>query len=180
MKVQGDDILSDVTEKTSRSLKATAAVVIAVKLFDVPVYDLRVLNVNLPPNLFDVTSFALILYMMITLVMYWRVDYLLWCHGSMMSAMNAIEGRLRSIKDVITDVEQFLKREVVDNVKFIQDQLGSMKVSVLEYRRSLAKTTWWVRFIIVGFHLAIPLTLGVFALWLVAEGAWAALSNLAG
>jgi hypothetical protein len=137
-----------------------------------------VLNVDLPPNLFDVISFALLAYMMIILVMYWRVDYLLWRDGSMMTTMNAIEEHLRSIKDVITDVEEFLKREVVDNVKYIEDQLGGMKVSVLDYRRSIAKTTGWVRFIIFGIHLAIPLGLGLFAAWLVAEGACAALSNL--
>ena len=139
----------------------------------------RFLNVTFPANLFDFVSFAVVIYMITILLLYWRVDYLLWRDGSMMAAMNAIEERLRSIKDIITDVEQFLKREVVEN-QFIEDQLGSMKVSVLEYRRSLAKTTWWVRFIIIGFHLTVPLTLGVFALWLVAQGAWAALSNLAG
>jgi hypothetical protein len=63
MKVEGADILSDVTEKTSRNLKATAAIVIAVKLFQVPVEELVILSVKLPPNLFDVTSFFLISYL---------------------------------------------------------------------------------------------------------------------
>jgi len=57
MKVKGEDILSDITEKTSRNLKATAAIVIAVKLFEVSVQNLEILSVKLPPNLFDVVCF---------------------------------------------------------------------------------------------------------------------------
>ena len=111
MKVQGADILSDVTEKTSRNLKAIAATVIAVKLFDVPVHNLHILNVKIPRDLFDIVTFTLIFYMMIILAIYWQVDYLLWRDGAMMSAMNDIKERLRSIKDTITDVEQFLARD---------------------------------------------------------------------
>jgi hypothetical protein len=121
MKVEGADILSDVTEKTSRNLKATAAIVMAVKLFNVPVQDLQVLGIRLPPNLFEVVSFALIGYMMVVLVFYWRTDYLLWRDGPLLVAKDIL-GRLRGIKDIVTDVEQFLERKEADNVKFIQDQ----------------------------------------------------------
>ena len=178
MKVEGADILSDVTEKTSRNLKATAAIVIAVKLFNVNLENLEVLNVKLPPNLFDVTSFFLVGYLMVVLVLYWLNDYLLWRDGAMLAAMNTIQERLRSIKDIITDFEQFLKQDVTQNTKFIEDHFGSIKVSVLNYRRSITKTTWSVRFFIFVLHLAIPLSLGVFAVWLVWEGAWAALCSL--
>jgi hypothetical protein len=178
MKVQGADILSDVTEKTSRNLKATAAVVLAVKLFNVPVQDLRVLNVDLPPNLFDVISFTLIAYMMTILVLYWRVDYLLWRDGPMMTAMNAMEERLGSIKDIVTDVEQFMQRGVAQNAKCIEHQFATTKSEALDYRRSIAKTTWWVRLVIFVLHLAIPLSLGALAVWMVGKGAWAALSGL--
>ena len=46
MKVLGADILSEVTEKTSRNLKATAAIVVAVKLFNVQIQELRVFDVK--------------------------------------------------------------------------------------------------------------------------------------
>ena len=118
--------------------------------------------------------------MMIMLPLYWHVDYLLWRDGAMMAAMNAMEGRLRSIKDIITDLEQFLAQGVEDNVKFLADHLASMKVEVLDYGRSIIETTRLVRFIIIGIHLVVPLALGLVAVWLVAEGVGAALSNLIG
>ena len=177
MNVQGADILSDVTEKTSRNLKATAVIVMAVKLFNVRLQGLEVLGIGLPPNLFDVVSFALIGYMMIVLIAYWRADYLLWRDGPLLVAKDIL-GRLRGIKDIVTDVEQFLEREAADNVKFIQDHIGAMKVELLDHRRSIANITWWVCFVIWVLHLVIPLSLGAFAVWLVWEDALAALSGL--
>jgi hypothetical protein len=179
MKVQGADILSDVTEKTSRNLKATAAIVIAVKLFNVPVQDLRVLNVDLPPNLFDVISCILIAYMMIILVLYWRVDYLLWRDGPILEAKAVLERYLKGLVHFMERFEQHAKEQgVPDGGKYIGDHFAGIKVNALEYRRSIAKTTWWVRFVIFVLHLTIPLALGMFAVWLVGEGAWEALSNL--
>jgi hypothetical protein len=46
-----------------------------------------------------------------------------------------------------------------------------MKVELLDYRRSIAKTTWWVCFVIWVLHLAIPLILGALAVWMVWEDA---------
>jgi hypothetical protein len=79
------------TEKTSRNLKAVASIVIAVKLFDVPIENLSVLNVNLPGSMFDVTSLAIMGYMMITLSMYWHVDYLSWRDGPILSAKASMD-----------------------------------------------------------------------------------------
>jgi hypothetical protein len=83
--------------------------------------------------------------------------------------------RLRGIKDIITDVEQFLQREAADNIKFVDDHIAAMKVELLDHRRSIATTTWWVCFVIWVLHLAIPLILGALAVWMVWEDALAAL-----
>jgi hypothetical protein len=172
MKVQGTDILSDVTEKTSRNLKVTAAVVIAVKAFSVPVKDLRILNIDLPATLFDVVSIVVIAYMIIILVLYWRVDYLLWRDGSILAAKEAIDQHLRSITTIMEQIEQFVAQGATDQVKFVEDHFAGIKVEVLDYRRSIAKTTWWVRFVVFVLHLIVPLGLGAIAVLMVALTDW--------
>ena len=65
MKVEGTDILSEFTERTSRNLKAVAAIVIAVRYFNVSLDTLEVLGVNLPGELFAAVSCVVIGYLMI-------------------------------------------------------------------------------------------------------------------
>jgi hypothetical protein len=171
MKVQGADILSEITEKTSRNLKAVSSIVIAVKLFNVPVDDLKVLNVDLPGNLFDVVSAVLLAYLMVILVLYWRVDYLLWRDGPILAAKDTLEQYLNGLRHFMSQFEEHAKEHgVPDGGKYIGDHFAGIKAEALEYRRSVATTTWWVWFAIFILHLLFPVTVGVIALMTVAPG----------
>jgi hypothetical protein len=158
MKVEGTDILSEVTERTSRNLKVIAATVIAIVYFDVKVKNLRVLNVDLPGELFTVVSFAVIAYLMFVLVAYWLNDYLLWRNGPILAAKATLD---RYVHDLVEGFEKHAEARSFDqNVKYLLDQFASAKASALDCQRSVAKTTWLVCFVVFWLHLIIPLSLG--------------------
>jgi hypothetical protein len=84
-KVGGKDIISETTEKTIRRLVVISAVTALVKLYSVPLNDLKVLGVDLPATVFDVVSLALILYFLYSLVINWAGDlaaFRLWYRES--------------------------------------------------------------------------------------------------
>ena len=171
MKVEGADILSEVTEKTSRHLKAVASIVLTVKLFNVPVGDLKVLNVDLPGVLFDVVSAVLLGYLMIILVLYWRVDYLLWRDGPILVATDRLEQYLNGLRHFMSQFEVYAEEHgVPDGGKYIGDYFAGIKAEVLKYRRTVGTATWWVWFVIFILHLLFPLTLGAIAVLKVAPG----------
>jgi hypothetical protein len=177
MKVQGTDILSEATEKTSRNLKATAAAVIAVKAFCVPVDNLRILNVDLPANLFDVVAFALVAYMMAFLALYWRFDYLLWRDGPILAAMNTLNERLRGVGQIMEQIERSAEPSA-EQIRHVEDHYATIKKDVLDQQRAIAQTTEWIRFVILWFHRRIPLGLGAIAIMMIVLADWLPLTCL--
>src|SRR6266480_1935388 len=84
-KVSGKDLISDTTEKTVRRLVVISAIVALVKLYKVPLNDLKVLGVELPAALFDVVSLALVLYFLYSFLISWLGDiaaFRLWYRES--------------------------------------------------------------------------------------------------
>ena len=60
-------------------------------------------------NLFDVISLILLAYMMLILVLYWRVDFLLWRDGPAFVAEDILK-RLTDINSLLGTVENIEKR----------------------------------------------------------------------
>jgi len=159
MKAQGADILSDITEKTSRNLKAIAAGVIAVNIFDIPVDKLRILNVPVPIGVFGYISSALIVYLIVTLLIYWRADYLLWRDGPLMERIREIDINFNAIGNIV----EKLDAATPDTGKYVRDQIRNLLSNIGNSQRSLRRTVSSTKLVIFGLHLALPIGLGLIA-----------------
>ena len=108
---------------------------------------------------------------MVILVLYWRVDYLLWPDGPILAAKDTLEQYLTGLRHFIRQFEQYAEAHgVPDGGKYIGDHFAGIRVEALEYRRTIATTTWWVWFVIFILHLIFPLTLGAIAVLTVSPG----------
>jgi hypothetical protein len=75
-KLNGKDIISESTEKVIRRAIIIAAAAIFTKLYEVPLGDLKVLGMELPPALFDTALLVLVVYASYSLVLNWLGDLL--------------------------------------------------------------------------------------------------------
>ncbi|WP_114750497.1 hypothetical protein [Pleomorphovibrio marinus] len=73
-KIQGSDIISEATDKSSRRLYVLGAIIFLIKIYNVDLDDLSVLGVPLPAALFDLIAFVLIIWSMYQLIVNWLVD----------------------------------------------------------------------------------------------------------
>ena len=84
-KVSGKDIISDTTEKVIRRTVVFSSITALVKLYNVPLNDLKLLGMELPAALFDVVLLALVVYFTYSLIINWAGDLLafrLWYRES--------------------------------------------------------------------------------------------------
>ncbi len=84
-KVSGKDIISDTTEKVIRRTVVFSSITALVKLYNVPLNDLKLLGMELPAALFDVVLLALVVYFTYSLIINWAGDLLafrLWYRDS--------------------------------------------------------------------------------------------------
>lgn len=89
-KVSGKDLISDNTEKIARRTVVVSSIVIFVKLYKVPLDDLKLLGMELPAELFDIVSFALVCYFIYSFIISWIGDLLafrLWFRESSLSGI---------------------------------------------------------------------------------------------
>jgi hypothetical protein len=75
-KLQGNEVLADVTDKSVRRLVILSGIIILVKLYNVKLDDLSLLGVKLPAELLDVVGFLLLIYYTYALVVNWLFDML--------------------------------------------------------------------------------------------------------
>jgi hypothetical protein len=72
--ISGKALISETTEKVIRRAAVIASATILVKLYDVPLNDLKVLGMDLPPQLFDVALLVLVAYHIYALLINWIGD----------------------------------------------------------------------------------------------------------
>lgn len=72
--VSGKDLISETTEKVIRRAIVIASTAILAKVYDVPLNDLKVLGIELPPSLFDTVLLILVFYHMYSLTVNWVGD----------------------------------------------------------------------------------------------------------
>ena len=166
MKVEGTDVLNDVTRRTSRNLKGVSAVVIAVELFNVKLADLSILGVPLPSETFSWVAFSLLLYLMTMLVWYWWVDFLLWRDGRILTANEDVQRYLQKIDGWIDGVERHggHMRDPAELIKATADHLAAFRKEVMSMRRSLRSVERSVRWLMIGGFLILPEVLGMLAI----------------
>ncbi|MDR6935474.1 hypothetical protein [Luteibacter sp. 3190] len=73
-RVSGKELISPTTEKVIARTVAISATSIVVKLYDVPLNDLKVLGMELPASLFDSVLFVLVIYHAYSLTVNWVGD----------------------------------------------------------------------------------------------------------
>lgn len=73
-KIQGTDIISQATDKSSRRLYVLGAVIFLIKFYNVDLDDLSIIGVKLPAALFDLVSLVLLIWGIYQLVINWLVD----------------------------------------------------------------------------------------------------------
>ena len=73
-KVSGNDLISEITEKCGRRLIVISSLTLLVKLYEVPLQDLKIFGVELPVQVFDVVASSLIIYFVYTLTVNWLGD----------------------------------------------------------------------------------------------------------
>jgi hypothetical protein len=80
-KLQGIEVISDVTDKSVRRLVIVSGVIILVKIYRVKLDNLELLGVQLPGELFDIVGLLLIIYYTYALVVSWLFDVLSFRYG---------------------------------------------------------------------------------------------------
>ncbi|WBA16385.1 hypothetical protein [Salinivibrio proteolyticus] len=73
-KISGDDIISDLTEKSGRRLLVVSFMTILVKLYDIDLGELNLFGINVPADLFDLLAVILMVYFFYTLLVNWLGD----------------------------------------------------------------------------------------------------------
>jgi hypothetical protein len=73
-KIQGTEVISPATDKSSRRLYVLGAVIFLIKIYNVELDDLSVLGVNLPASLFDLVALVLLIWGIYQLIINWLVD----------------------------------------------------------------------------------------------------------
>jgi hypothetical protein len=73
-KVSGKDLISEITEKCGRRLIVISSLTLLVKLYEIPLQDLKILGVDLPIQVFDVVAWSMIIYFSYTLTINWLGD----------------------------------------------------------------------------------------------------------
>ena len=73
-KVSGKDLISDSTEKSLNKLLLFASVAILAKTYDIPLGNMKLLSVEIPAAVFDVTLLVLSLYFFYSYIIKWIGD----------------------------------------------------------------------------------------------------------
>ncbi len=84
-KINGKDIISATTEKIIRRSVVISSITVLVKVYNVPLNDLRIIGMELPLALFDVVLMVLVGYFVYSLIINWIGDLLafrLWYRES--------------------------------------------------------------------------------------------------
>lgn len=84
-RISGRDVISESTEKVIRRTMVIGSAAVLVKLYDVPLNDLKVLGIELPAALFDTVLLVLVAYSAYSLILNWSGDLLafrLWYRES--------------------------------------------------------------------------------------------------
>jgi len=84
-KISGKDIISETTEKIIRRSVVISSITVLVKVYNVPLNNLKLLDMELPAALFDVVLLVLVAYFTYSLIINWVGDLLafrLWYRES--------------------------------------------------------------------------------------------------
>ncbi|TNZ67003.1 hypothetical protein CGK42_22955 [Vibrio parahaemolyticus] len=73
-KISGNDIISDLTEKSGRRLLVVSFMTILVKLYDINLGELNLFGIKVPVELFDLVAVILMVFFFYTLVVNWLGD----------------------------------------------------------------------------------------------------------
>ena len=75
-KISGKDIISGTTEKIIRRSVVISSIAVLVKVYNVPLTNLKLLDMELPVALFDVVLLVLVAYFTYSLIINWVGDLL--------------------------------------------------------------------------------------------------------
>ena len=78
MNVDGQFIINERTEKSSRFLLTIGSTVVLIKYFSVPIEDLTVFNVKAPTRLFDVVAITILTFSLASFLIHWFGDFVNW------------------------------------------------------------------------------------------------------
>ena len=184
--VSGKNLISETTEKVIRRAVVIASTAILAKIYDVPLNDLKVLGMELPPSLFDTVLLILVFFHMYSLVINWVGDlaaFRLWYRES--SIWSEFDSNLKLDKTFINGAVPLMLRlhqlekeeawppnflELNDDAK---REYNDFKTNVelytgrLEYAGTkFSVLTWFGRYYIWIHSFAFPLLLCVIATYL--------------
>lgn len=183
-KIQGTDVISQATDKSSRRLYVLGAVIFLIKFYKVDLDDLSIIGVKLPAELFDLVSLVLLIWGIYQLLINWLVDIVsfqkwyqsrnLWSEiqTNMTIDKNFYNGGKRLLMELhdLKRKGQFPSNDK-EISKQVQDDYEDFKANVELYISRLEaagnnfqSVTNWGKYYVWGHAFIIPLLISIVAL----------------
>ena len=183
-KIQGTDVISQATDKSSRRLYVLGAVIFLIKIYNVDLDDLSIIGVKLPAALFDLVSLVLLIWGIYQLLINWLVDIIsfqkwyqsrnLWSEfqTNMTIDKSFYSGGKRLLLELhdLKNKGQFPSKEE-ELSKQVQEDYQDFKTNVEKFilrleaaGNNFQSVTNWGRYYIWGHAFIIPLVVSIVAL----------------
>ena len=179
MHLQGKEAISVITQRSARTLLATALVVAFAKYYNVPVSDMEILGAKLPVKIFTSGSTFVLTLLIINHFVHWFGDYISFQNWNVKDKVNgpamfdtgsSIISRLENViqmnENMAKECEGNLGKATGKQLKDFKVGFELFKAELLAIQNSVMTFNSYSAFYVYGWQLIFPVTVAIISIFM--------------